>query len=72
MPITKENLDNWFSYHAPTPEQLPKYQAIREAALNLATVIVENSPSSADQTAAIRMVGEAMMTANAAIARGGK
>lgn len=70
--ITKEQLENWFSYHSPTPEQLPKYQAIREAALNLATVIVENSPSSADQTAAIRKVSEAMMTGNAAIARGGK
>jgi hypothetical protein len=70
--ITKEQLENWFSYHSPTPEQLPKYQAIREAALNLATVIVDNSPASADQTAAIRKVGEAMMTANAAIARGGK
>jgi hypothetical protein len=44
MSITKEQLENWFTFHSPTPEQLPKYQAIREAGLNLATVIVENSP----------------------------
>ncbi len=70
--ITKEQLENWFTYHSPTPEQLPKYQAIREAGLNLATVIVENSPSSADQTAAIRKIREGCMTANAAIACGGQ
>lgn len=70
--ITKEQLENWFTYHSPTPEQLPKYQAIREAGLNLATVIVENSPASADQTAAIRKIREACMEANAAIACDGK
>ena len=72
MSITKENLDNWFTFHSPTPEQLPKYQAIRDAGLNLATVIVANSPSSADQTAAIRKIREACFTANAAIACGGQ
>jgi hypothetical protein len=71
MAITQENLNNWFTYHSPTPEQLPKYQAIREAALNLAQVIVANTPASADQTAAIRKIREAAMTANASIACGG-
>jgi len=72
MAITEEQLNNWFQYHSPTPEQIPKYQAIRDAAHNLAKVIVENSPSSADQTAAVRKVREAAMTANAAIACGGQ
>jgi hypothetical protein len=70
--ITKENLENWFTYHAPTPDQLPKFQAIREAGLNLAQTIVDNSPASADQTAAIRLIREACFTANASIACGGK
>jgi hypothetical protein len=70
--ISASDLENWFTYHSPTPEQLPKYQAIREAAKAFATVIVDNTPSSADQTAAIRKVREATMTANAAIACGGQ
>jgi hypothetical protein len=69
--ITKEQLEDWFTYHSPTPEQLPKYKAIRVAALQFAEVIVENTPPSADQTAAIRLIREATMTANASIACGG-
>jgi hypothetical protein len=72
MPITKANLENWFSYHAPTPEQLPKYQAIREAAKAFAEVIVANTPSSADQTVAIRHLRDSVMSANASIACGGE
>lgn len=49
MPITKAQLENWFTYHSPTSEQLPKYQAIREAAMKFAEVIVENTPPSADR-----------------------
>lgn len=69
--ITKDTLENWFTYHSPTPEQLPKYQAIRAAAFEFATAIVENTPPSVDQSAAIRLIREATMTANAAIACGG-
>ena len=46
--------------------------AIREAAKNLAKVIVNNTPPSADQSAAIRLLRESVMTANSAIACGGK
>lgn len=72
MTITNEQLDNWFTYHTPGPDQLPQYLAIRKAGLLLAQVIVNNSPASADQTAAIRKVREAVMTANASIACGGQ
>jgi hypothetical protein len=68
MAITEYQLKNWFTYHAPTPEQLPQFQAIRDAGYALAKTIVENSPSSADQTTAIRKIREACFTANAAIA----
>lgn len=65
---TPDELHNWFTYHSPSPDQLPKYLAIREAGLELARVITNNSPQCADQTAAIRKIREAVMTANAAIA----
>jgi hypothetical protein len=66
--MTKEDLNNWFTYHAPTAEQLPKYSVIRDAALVFANVILENTPASADQTTAIRKIRESVMTANASIA----
>jgi hypothetical protein len=62
------DLDNIFKYHAPTPDQLPKYEALRNAAKTFAQAIVDNSPAGPDQTAAIRKVREAVMTANASIA----
>lgn len=70
--ISQEHLDTWFTYHSPSPEQLPKYTAIRAAAKVLAEKILENVPSSADQSDAIRKVREAVMTANAGIACDGK
>ena len=71
--ITDEVLDNWFTYHPPKSDvEISSYQKIRDAAKEFARVIVEATPMSADQTAAIRKVREAVMTANAAIACGGK
>lgn len=71
MPITQAELQNWFSFHAPSIEQQTQYTKIRKVGLLLAMVIIDNTPPSADQTAAIRKVREAVMTANAAIACGG-
>jgi len=70
--MTTEQLDNWFTYHALTPDQLPRYAAIRAAARVFADVINENVPDSADKTVAIRHIRDASMNANAAIACGGK
>jgi hypothetical protein len=44
------------------------YEAIRKKARELAETILEVTPMSADQQAALRHVREAVMTANAAIA----
>lgn len=66
--MERADLDNWFSYHAPKPGQPEKYEAIRSAGYYLAQVILNNAPAGADQSAAIRQVREAVMTANAAIA----
>lgn len=68
--ILKEQLDNWFVYHAPKPGQQERYVAIRDKAKELAELIVASTPESADQTAAVRKLREAVFTANAAIACG--
>lgn len=68
MSVTFEDLENWFTYHAPKGAQPAQYEAIRAAGKALAAVILDCTPPSADQTAAIRKVREAVMTANAAIA----
>lgn len=70
--ISDETLGNWFTYHSPTAEQQIGYKAIRDEALQLAKVIRDHAPACADTTAAIRHLREAVMTANAAIACGGK
>lgn len=71
--MTKEQLDNWFSHHPPKDHgAVEKYEQIRAKGLEFAELIVSLTPASADQTAAIRKVREAVMTANAAIACEGK
>lgn len=64
-------IETVFSDHPPTEEQIKKYQAIREKAMDLAATIFARCPSCADRTDAIRKVREAVMTANAAIALDG-
>lgn len=59
------------SYHAPTPESLVKFAAVRKAAIDLVTAIDDNCPASADRTAAVRQVQDALMTANRSIANNG-
>ena len=66
------DLDNIFTYHSPTPEQLKKYQAIREAAKVFANIVLKNTPKCADQTTAIRNIREAVMIANASVALEGQ
>jgi hypothetical protein len=66
------DLDHVFSYHPPTPELIPAYNDLRAAAKEFADHILRCTPPGADQTAAIRKVREAVMTANAAIALNGR
>lgn len=70
--VDNTRLENWFTYHAPTADQIVQYQEIRELAKGLAYAIVRNIPASADQTAALRKLRECVMTANAATARNGQ
>lgn len=66
--ITEQDIDNWFSYHAPQGTQQQRYEILRAKARELALLILHNVPESADKTAAIRKLRECVMTANAAIA----
>jgi hypothetical protein len=67
--ITYGDLDNWFSHHPPkTPEDIARYEQIREAGKVFAKVVLNNTPGCADQTVAIRTIREAVMLANATIA----
>lgn len=72
MPVTHDNIDDVFTYHPPKGDAPQRYAAIREAAKAFARAILENTPSCADQAAAIRHVREAVMTANAAVALDGR
>ena len=67
----KKRLDNDFCYHAPTSEQIPKYQGLRAAFKNLATEIVETCPDSRERSTALTHLETAMFWANASIARNG-
>lgn len=58
-----------FTYHAPTGDQPDRYQAIREGALSLALTIVALCPPSSERAAALQHLDEAVMQANASIAR---
>lgn len=72
MPVTKDNVTDVFTYHSPTEDQLPKYKMIRSKAHELAVVILENTPPCADQQAALRLLREAVYTANGAVALRGQ
>ena len=67
------DLDHLFKHHPPTGEdQIAQYQRIREAGKAFAQAILNDTPVGADQTTAIRHIRDAVMTANAAVATGGR
>ena len=68
----RSEVEAWFRYHPPAGDQAERYERIRAEAKRLAEVLIECCPPSADRTAALRKVREAVMTANASIALEGK
>jgi hypothetical protein len=70
--VDEDTLNDVFRYHAPDAAQVVRYQELREAAKAFARVVLQHCPPSADRSAAVRHVREALMTANASIALGGK
>ena len=67
--FVKTELATRFTYHAPKGDQAERYQMIRNMGKAFATLISEKTPFSREQTLAIGKIEEAVMWANAAIAR---
>jgi len=66
--MTKTELENYFTYHAPEGNEAERYGKIRDAAKQFALTVLELTPTCADQTVAIRKIIEANMMANMTIA----
>lgn len=66
-----EILAELFRYHAPTEVTIPKFAAINQAAKNFAEIVLQNCPHGADRSAAIDLIRDARMKANAAISLNG-
>jgi hypothetical protein len=64
-----DDLVNRFTYHPPKNDQTERYESIRHEALRLAHHINERTPPSREQSLALTHLEDAVMWANAAIAR---
>lgn len=69
--VDGSNIEEVMTYHAPTPEMLHKFDAVREACIACARAIIEHCPQCADRTVALRKLREVRMDANASIALNG-
>lgn len=65
----RADIENRFTYHKPIEGQPARYELLRASAKKFALEIVANSPPSREQSLALTKLEEAMMWANAAIAR---
>lgn len=63
------DLVNRFTYHAPQNGQPEMYQQLRETAHDLACLINDMCPESREKSLAITNLEQAVMWANASIAR---
>jgi len=65
----KARLENDYTYHPPKPDQIERYQRIRDGAKVLALLIADLVPRSREQSLAFTYLEQAVMIANAGIAR---
>lgn len=70
--VNEVNVERVFTYQPATPAQTEAYTKIREAGIALAKAILDNVPNCADRSNALRLVREARMWANAAVALDGE
>lgn len=70
--MEKINLIDAFTYHAPKGDQPERYQNLRKWGLEFAMVINASCPPSRERSLAITNLEQAIMWANAAIARNEK
>lgn len=64
-----KDLENRFTYHAPKDDQATRYETIRKYAFDFAEIINTLCPDSRETVWAINCLDNAVMWANAAIAR---
>lgn len=67
--IRRESIENAFTYHPPRPGDEELYQAIREKGKELAVLIEIYVPDSREKSLARTNLEQAVMWANAGIAR---
>ena len=67
--MAENELDVRFTYHAPKENQPQKYELIRASARQLATLVTDLCPESREKSLAMTKIDEAIMWANASIAR---
>lgn len=67
--MTDDQIHNNFSYHAPDQRQTVKYAQLRAEAKALAFIINGFCPESREKSLAMTKLEEAIMWANASIAR---
>ena len=65
----KDEIETRFTFHVSSTEQVSRYYKLHTAGKNLAYLIVELTPESREQSLALTHLEEAIMQANAAIAR---
>lgn len=63
------DLENIYKYHSPKDDQPAKYEALRAMAKNMAQLIDDYCPNSRERSIAFTNLEQAIMWANAAIAR---
>ncbi len=67
--MEKDKIENNFSYHPPKGDQQERYVTLRDGAKELAYAIERLCPASREKALAMTNLEQAVMWANAAIAR---
>jgi hypothetical protein len=68
MATTQSDLENWFMYHPPRPNQVQRYEEIRSAAKSFAQLICASTPDGTERDQSIDCLRDSVMWANAGIA----
>ena len=63
------DIENAFTYHRPKGDQPERYERLRAEAKDLAALIEKSCPDSREKSLAFTKLEEAIMWANASIAR---
>lgn len=67
------DIDHRFTYHpSNTPDAITRHETVRGGARAFAELVTQHTPEGREQSLAITAIEEALMWANAGIARGGR